>query len=276
MTSFNQKTILITGAASGIGLLMAELAISRGVSHLIMLDINKKALEQTREQLTSPGCEIHSIPVDLSSEIEIREALKQISARELQVDILINNAGIVTGKDFEKHSEEEIEKSIQVNSIAPMKLTLGLLPQMIRKGSGYIVNISSAAGMLANPGMSVYCASKWALSGWSHSLRIEMERKSTGVKVLTVTPYYIDTGMFRGVSSPLIPILKPEKVAKRIIRAIERERIILRTPGIIYLLPFVKGILPQRMLDVLIGKMFGIYDSMKTFKGRNDDQNPAG
>lgn len=252
---------------------MAQKAIENGARHLIALDIDQKALEHTREQLKTPHCEIHCITADLSKETEIAEAIQELAARELQVDILINNAGIVTGKDFEMHSAKEIEKSMQINSIAPMKLTLGLLPQMIKKGSGNIVNISSAAGMLANPGMSVYCASKWALSGWSHSLRIEMERKKTGVKVLTVTPYYIDTGMFKGVSSPLIPILKPEKVVKRIIKAIEKDRIVLRTPGIIYLLPLVKGILPLRMLDIVIGKMFGIYDSMKTFKGRSNDQN---
>lgn len=255
---------------------MAELAIAKDAKHLIILDIAEPASERMRERLSASGCEIHCIPTDLTLEDEISKALQKISELGLQVDILINNAGVVTGKDFELHSTDEIERSMQVNSIAPMKLTLGLLPKMIRNGRGHIVNISSAAGMLANPGMSVYCASKWALSGWSHSLRIEMERKKTGVQVLTVTPYYIDTGMFRGVSSPLIPVLKPEKVARRIIRAIEKDRIVLRTPVIIYLLPFVKGILPLRILDVVIGKIFGIYDSMKTFKGRNNDERSTG
>ena len=67
------------------------------------------------------------------------------------------------------------------------------------------------------------------MTGWSDSLRLEMQRNETRVKVLTVTPYYIDTGMFAGVKSPVIPILKPEKVAKKIIKAIEDDKIILRT-----------------------------------------------
>jgi len=149
-----------------------------------------------------------------------------------------------------------------------MKLSLAFLPDMIKKTESHIVNISSAAAMLANPNMSVYCASKWALSGWSDSLRLEMENAGTGVKVLTVTPYYIATGMFEGVKSPVIPILKPEKVARKIIRAIEKNKSVLRTPRIIYLLPLVKGILPKSLLDIVIGKFFGIYSSMDKFKGR--------
>ncbi|MCG9972749.1 SDR family oxidoreductase [Christiangramia crocea] len=273
MTKFKDKTILITGGASGIGLLMAKLSIQNGAASLIILDIDRTALLKAETQLKSSGCEIIIFPVDLTNEEQLTTTIHEINRRKLMVDILINNAGVVTGKDFKDHSEVEIDRTMKVNSIAPMKLSLSLLPQMIKKGSGHIVNISSAAGMLANPGMSVYCASKWALSGWSDSLRIEMERERTGVKVLTVTPYYIDTGMFKGVSSPLIPILKPEKVAKRIIKAIEKDKIILRTPEIIYLLPFVKGILPKRMLDLVIGKLFGIYSSMNTFKGRTNDQN---
>lgn len=271
MTKFKEKTILITGAASGIGFLMAEKAIQKGAAYLIILDIDEQALSMASEKLKTSTCEIFPIKTDLSQEADLEKAVEEIRAKGLQVDILINNAGVVTGKDFVKHTSAEIEKSMQVNSLAPMKLTLALLPQMINKASGHIVNISSAAGMLANPGMSVYCGSKWAMSGWSDSLRIEMEREKTGVKVLTVTPYYIATGMFEGVRSPIIPILKPEKVAGKIIKAIEQEKIVLRTPRIIYLLPLIKGILPKRMLDLVIGKFFGIYSSMKTFKGRNHE-----
>lgn len=79
------------------------------------------------------------------------------------MDILIHNAGVVTGRDFVNHSKEDIDRTMQVNVDAPMKLILALLPQMIKRGGGHFVKISSAAGMLANPGMSVYCTSKWAL-----------------------------------------------------------------------------------------------------------------
>ena len=251
---------------------MAELSVQKGAANLIILDIDKEALQKAEAKLNNSSCTILVWQIDLSREDEISQCVAEIVKRKLEVDILINNAGVVTGRDFKDHSFEEIETTMQVNSIAPMKLSLALLPQMMKKGKGHIVNISSAAGMLANPGMSVYCASKWAISGWSHSLQIEMEKERTGIRVLTVTPYYIDTGMFKGVRSPVVPILKPEKTARKIIKAVEKDSIVLRMPKIIYLLPFVKGILPKRALDLVVGKWFGIYSSMKTFKGRTHDQ----
>ena len=78
--------------------------------------------------------------------------------------------------------------------------------------------------MISNPRMSVYAASKWAVIGWSDSLRIELQEARSGVHVTTVAPYYIATGMFAGVRARLVPILDPEKTARRIVRAVERNR----------------------------------------------------
>lgn len=271
MTKFKDSTVLITGGASGIGLLLGEISINKGAKSLIILDVNTSALEQVREKLATGDAEVLTIPTDITREEDLENAISSIYAANLQIDILINNAGVVTGKKFQHHTSADIDRNMEVNAIAPMKLTLALLPGMLKRGTGHIINISSAASMLSNPKMSVYCASKWAMTGWSDSLRIEMEQENTGIKVLTVTPYYIDTGMFDGVSSPVIPVLKPGKVAQKIIKAIENDRIILRTPWIIYTLPFIKGILPKRILDIMVGKFFGIYHSMDNFKGRKNE-----
>jgi len=271
LTKFQNKSILITGGASGIGLLMAETIIEKSASRLVILDINKEAMRKLELQWQNVATEVIFLEVNLSDEIQIQKAVKELSDRNIEIDILINNAGVVTGKRFSEHTLEDIDINMLVNALAPMKLTRLLLPGMLRRKSGHIVNISSAASMLSNPGMSVYCASKWAMTAWSDSLRLEMERENTGIKVLTVTPYYIDTGMFAGVRSPIIPILKPEKVTRKIIKAIENNKILLRTPGIVYVLPFIQGVLPKRLFDVVIGKYFGIYDSMNKFKGRIDD-----
>lgn len=272
MTKLKNKTVLITGGASGIGLLMAEIMINKGASNLIILDIDKAALIKVKGDLNSPNCPVLTIPVDISEDDQLKNAVEQIESANLNVDVLINNAGVVTGKNFSEHTFKDIDRNMKVNSLAPMKLSLLLLPGMIKRKTGHIINISSAASMLSNPKMAVYCASKWAMTGWSDSLRIEMEQQRTGVKVLTVTPYYIDTGMFEGVRSPIVPILKPMTIVNKIIKAIERDKIIIRSPWIIYTLPFIKGILPKRWLDVLIGKIFGIYHSMDKFKGRKDDE----
>ncbi|MUP47237.1 SDR family NAD(P)-dependent oxidoreductase [Gramella sp. BOM4] len=272
MTKFKNSTLLITGGASGIGLLMALKSLEQGAKNLVLLDRDEKALHSAKGKLTTEEDRLLCLPVDISREDEVEEAIQKIIEKGWEVDILINNAGVVTGKDFLEHTATDIERDMQVNSIAPMKLCLKLLPGMLKRGRGHIVNISSAASMLSNPGMSVYCASKWAMTGWSDSLRLEMERKKTGVRVLTVTPYYIDTGMFEGVRSPFIPILTPEKAVKKIMKAVEHGRIILRMPGIVYILPFLKGILPKRWLDFIVGKVFGIHHSMDHFKGRQNEQ----
>jgi short-subunit dehydrogenase len=149
-----------------------------------------------------------------------------------------------------------------------MSVTRELLPGMVARRTGHIVNIASAAGMVPNPRMSVYCASKSAMIGWSDSLRLELDRARTGVKVTTVTPYYVDTGMFAGVRSPVIPILAPHEVARAIVTAVKQDRAILRLPRILYLLPLVRGILPRSVFDVIVGKWLAVFRSMDDFRGR--------
>jgi short-subunit dehydrogenase len=123
--------------------------------------------------------------------------------------------------------------------------------------------------MASNPQMSVYVASKWAVIGWSECMRLELEAYGPQFHVTTVTPFYISTGMFDGVRSPIVPIVRPERAVMQILRDIERNRIYSRMPWIVYAMPFFRGILPQRWYDVLIGKWFGIHRSMSGFRGRS-------
>jgi short-subunit dehydrogenase len=122
--------------------------------------------------------------------------------------------------------------------------------------------------MLSNPKMSVYAASKWAATGWSDSVRIELEEMKSNVHVTTVTPYYINTGMFDGVKSRIIPILKPEYVCKRVIRAIERNTRFRGIPFGFHFIRFCQAILPTTIFDFIFGKVVGIYHAMDEFTGR--------
>jgi short-subunit dehydrogenase len=265
MTEISGRTALITGGASGIGLLMGEILLQKGLERLIVWDLSEENIAAVTERL-GPRAEFHRI--DVTDTAAVLENAARIGEAGPPVDILINNAGIVVGRPFAAHSHADIDRTMQVNATALMHLTRALLPGMMTRGQGHVVNIASAAAMLSNPGMSVYCASKWAVVGWSDSLRLEMEAAKTGVRVTTVLPYYIDTGMFDGVKSPVIPILKPKPTARRIVRAIEGDRIFLRMPAIVRFLPLVRGILPARVFDVVVGRFFGIYESMKDFTGR--------
>ncbi|MBO6572944.1 MAG: SDR family oxidoreductase [Balneola sp.] len=269
MTSFSGKTVLITGAASGIGFIMGRIALERGAKHLVMWDINSESLSASADELTSKGYSVSTNLVDVRNKEQVSEVSKEVIKEQGTIDILFNNAGIIVGKSFADHSYEDIENTIAVNSLGLMYVARAFLPAMIKKGFGRIINIASAAGLTPNPGMTVYAASKWAAVGWSDSLRIELEQNHENIKVLTVMPSYINTGMFDGVKAPLlIPLLDPEKISAKIINSVEKEKIILREPLMIKLSPFVRGILPARIYDFVAGKILKVYSSMNTFKGR--------
>ncbi|MGM9748107.1 MAG: SDR family NAD(P)-dependent oxidoreductase, partial [Candidatus Cryptobacteroides sp.] len=142
------------------------------------------------------------------------------------------------------------------------------LPDMLSRGYGHICNITSAGGMLGNPRMSVYGASKWGAIGWSESMRIELQSRKSKVKVTTVAPYYINTGMFDGVKSKVFPILKPEYVSSKVIKAIEKDQIFAGIPFGFHFIRFWQGILPTKLFDIIFGEWFGIYHTMDNFTGR--------
>ncbi|MDR2026762.1 MAG: SDR family oxidoreductase [Prevotellaceae bacterium] len=265
MSNFQNKTVLITGGVSGTGKIMGLLALERGAK-LVIWDVNRQGINDVVAEFSRLGkvCGYH---VDLSDTEQIANTAKQVKEQFGTVDILINCAGIVVGKYFHEHSENDIHRTMSINADAPMFVTLAFLNGMMTRDSGHICNIASAAGLISNPKMSVYVASKWAVVGWSDSLRIEMNRLRKNVRVTTVMPYYIDTGMFEGVQS-LIPVLKPEKVARKIIRAIERNRIFLDIPPIYKILRLLQGILPVCVFDRFVGGLLGIYKTMDHFTGR--------
>jgi all-trans-retinol dehydrogenase (NAD+) len=268
MSTLAGANLLITGAAHGMGKLVATLAAERGAARLILWDVRDDLLSVTAEELRSrfPQAVLVTQAVDVSD----TQALLRAADVAGPVDILLNNAGVIVGKPFVEHTTAEIDHTIAVNTTALMYLTLRLLPAMIARGRGHIVNIASAAGLVANPGMSVYCASNWAVVGWSESLLLEMREACSGVHVTTVIPYYGKTGMFAGVtSSPLLPQMEPEHAARKIIRAIEKDQPRIRIPWQIYTLPVLKGLLPAPLFDLVVGKGLGVYQSMKTFTGRN-------
>ena len=279
MTEIRGRTALVTGGASGIGLLMGRMMLEKGLSRLVIWDASEANIAAARAAFAVHGDAVAFGRVDVSDTEALRGAVAGLAASGDAVDILVNNAGIVVGKPFADHCHVDIDRTLSINTAALMHLTLALLPGMVARGTGHVVNIASAAALVSNPNMSVYAASKWAVVGWSDSLRQEMERARTGVRVTTVLPYYIATGMFEGVRSRLIPILKPEPTARRIVRAIGRDAVFLHMPPIVRLLPLLRGLLPTRALDFVLNRIFGVGSSMDHFKGRQaaalDERHPA-
>jgi len=157
---------------------------------------------------------------------------------------------------------------MNINTMAPMYVTRAMLPDMLARNSGHVCTIASAGGMLSNPKMSVYAASKWGVIGWSDSVRIELQEMKSNVHFTTIAPYYINTGMFNGVKSKVFPILEPEYVAKKVIRAIEKNKSFKGIPFGFHFIRFWQAILPTRVFDYFFGHVFGIYHAMDQFTGR--------
>lgn len=265
---FENSNVLITGGASGIGRIMGRIALEKGARNLVVWDINAQNIASTIAELGKNG-NVKGYLTDVSDNDAVETSYRKTIEECGEIDILINCAGIVTSnKTFDRQTPEEIIRTIGINTIAPMLVARVMLPDMIRRDKGHICTIASAAGMLSNPRMSVYAASKWGAIGWSDSVRIELGNMKSGVHVTTVAPYYISTGMFDGVKSRIIPILKPEAVAKKVIKAIERNTDFKGIPFTFRFIRFFQGLLPVSWFDVIFGEWFGVYHTMDNFTGR--------
>ena len=265
------SNVLITGGASGIGKIMGRMALEKGARNLIIWDINIAAIEAVKQEFKELG-NVYGYRVDVSSNDTVVNTYKRVLEDCGEVDILINCAGIVTSnKTFDKMSADEITRTININTIAPMFVAHAMLPGMLRRNRGHICTITSAGGMLSNPKMSVYAASKWGATGWSDSVRIELQEMKSKVRITTVAPYYINTGMFDGVKSPIIPILKPEYVSRKVLRAIEKNKNFAGIPFGFHFIRFWQAFLPTRVFDFFFGKVFGIYHAMDQFTGRTKE-----
>ena len=269
--------VLITGGASGIGKIMGRMVLEKGANALIIWDVNQEALEATAAEFASyevcenacPRGRVYIHKVDITNSDLVAATYEQVKQQCGSVDILINCAGIVRGnKTFDQQTLQDIRLTFEVNTIAPMVIAQQILPDMLKRNRGHICNIASAGGMLSNPRMSVYGASKWAMIGWSDSVRIELQQMKSNVHFTTIAPYYINTGMFNGVHSSIFPILKPEPTAHKIIRAIERNQSFRGIPFGFHFIRFWQAILPFRIFDFVFGTIFGIYHAMDNFTGR--------
>ena len=261
------KTVLITGGCSGIGKIMARRCLEKKAARVIIWDINEAAIAATVEELSQLG-KVFGHKADISNPASIGVAYEATKAACGDVDILINNAGIITNnKVFAEQTDADINRTFDINTKGAMFVTLRYLKDMKARGCGYICNVTSSAGMLALPKMSLYASSKWAAIGWSESLRIELEREKSPVKLTTIAPYFINTGMFDGIRS-FFKIQDPEVVARKTLSAIERQLGYRGIPFSEHFIRLMQGIFPHRIFDFIFGDVCGLYTVMDHFTGR--------
>ena len=171
------KTVLITGGCSGIGKIMGRLCLEKGAGQLVIWDINESAIEATVKEFSALG-KVNGFRADISDPVSIDAAFQATRNACGEVDILINNAGIITNNyTFDRQTDQDIIRTIDINTKGAMFVALRYIRSMKERGSGHICNITSSAGMLALPKMSLYAASKWAAIGWSESVGTRKESR---------------------------------------------------------------------------------------------------
>ena len=281
--------VLITGAARGMGELYARRAAREGAAAIALWDVDGARAEALAEELAhgggagarpGPAPVVRAYPVDIADRAAVERGILRVRSELGDPDVLVNNAGIVRGALFWEHDPEaDIELTMRVNALAPMWLARAVLPAMIadRSRPKRVLNVASAAGTLPNPRMSVYAASKWAMIGWSESLRLELERAGhRHIAVTTFCPSYISTGMFAGARGPLFtPVMTPERAVRAAWSGMLAAKPIVSKPWTVKLAMALRGVLPTRAWDVVAGRVFGVYSSMDRFTGRPETRESA-
>mgnify|MGYP001817037555 CR=1 FL=1 len=215
------RLVLLTGASGGIGRAIARLLAHRGFN-LVLVGRNKSALEGLRAELLGTGVEVLALAADLTDRDQRRNLPIRVVSRAGEIDVLVNNAGITQVGAFAEIPPDDVRTVFEVNTIAPMLLTRSVLPKMLDRKTGHVVNISSLAGRVGLPWASVYAASKAALTEWTLALNTELG--GTGVAATAIAPGLVsDEGMFADLEVKAPAVLgtsKPEDVANAVLQAL--------------------------------------------------------
>jgi len=268
MKDIKGKLVLITGGASGMGRFMAFDFARRG-ARVVVWDLRQNDLKALEAEAAGEQLSITGMVCDVSSSTAVYDKAKLVLKNHGPVDLLVNNAGVVSGKSLLETPDDKIERTMAVNTLALFWTTKAFLPAMLQQKSGHVVTISSAAGVIGVRGLADYCASKFAAVGFDEALRMELRSMKSPVKTTVICPFFTDTGMFKGVKTRfplLLPILKPETAVKRMVKAILRNRKRLIMPRFAFTALLLR-IFPLGVLDA-VADFFGISHAMDDFTGR--------
>lgn len=273
MRTVRGAKVVVTGAASGMGLLYVKRALREGASAIALWDRDEAGLRRAQDELNGDSrLSIHV--VNLDDPASVGAGFEQTNAILGVPDVLINNAGIVSGNEYfwDTDMQGQNELTIRVNLVAQMQVTRLFLPGMIqdKTRAKRVLNVASAAATVSNPRMSVYAASKWGLYAWSDSLRLELDQAGHNhIRITTFCPSYVSTGMFAGASAMLLtPIITPSRAVNDAWSAMLAGKPVQFSPRAVNLAKILRGVLPLRIWD-RVARAMGVYSSMDRFRGRS-------
>ncbi|AKB78262.1 3-oxoacyl-[acyl-carrier protein] reductase [Methanosarcina horonobensis HB-1 = JCM 15518] len=206
------QTAVVTGGGKGIGRAIC-LALAREGADIVIAARTKKDIRETARMVEDEGRRALAVSTDIRIEEDVKNMISEAVNAFGRIDILVNNAGVAYRKYMVDTSREEYEKIMDTNVKGMFFCTKYALPYLLKRGEGRIVNISSGAGKHGIPKLSIYCASKFAVIGFTESIAYEI---GGGVHAYAVCPASVDTDMYRSLYSDE-PVLKPEDVAREVL-----------------------------------------------------------
>lgn len=220
-TDWSKKVVFITGASSGIGHSLSVELGRRGAS-LGLLARRAEMLEKTVEDVQKAGGSAVALPVDVTNAPSIQQAADELRKRFGKIDVLIANAGVGATTDAKDLRAEEFANVININLLGAVHSVISVVPQMVEKGSGHLVAISSLAGYRGLPKSGAYCASKAGVSAFFESVRLDL--RGSGVDVSIIHPGFIKTPLTAGRQANMPFLMELDDATQKIICAIESRK----------------------------------------------------
>jgi short-subunit dehydrogenase len=218
---WTQKVVFITGASSGIGRALA-LELGRRGASLGLLARRAEALRELVSEIEQAGGRAVAVPGDVRDAEAVRAAADEVRARFERIDVLIANAGIATTDHITDVRPEVVNEVMSINVMGAANSVAAVLPEMLSRGSGQLVAISSLSAYRGLPKSAVYCASKAAVSAYFESVRVDL--RGTGVDVTIIHPGFIKTPLTEGRKAKMPYLMELDAATKKIVRAIETRR----------------------------------------------------
>lgn len=268
------KIAVVTGGAKGIGYYTTLRLLNAGCK-VAVWDYDDESLKSLESELKDYPDRLILHRVDVSDKSKVYECANSVLSELGEIHILVNNAGHVTGKELLYADEKEWEKTVDINLKALIYIIKIFLPVMYKNNNGVIVNISSASSTLGVPKLSVYTATKWAVWGFTESMRLEaLSKGKDGIHFSTIHPSYIAEGMFEGAKlgffgNLLAPLISShDKVAKAIVNeAIMKRKNRVMIPKSVNLNLLFRGIMTDKLFQKLM-ILIGAHKSMEQWQGR--------